>query len=168
MRFSFIVLSAASLVSASSLFKRNDDYEVPWCAKDCISKGDPSPCKPDDVACLCVNPNYYNPIYQCVQDACSPDDAKKAAEIAIKYCEGAGIDPENPVPKCGLECSEKTPTEGCDKDDLKCLCENKDYLEKVVWCFKDGCKGQDFETTKCASEAYCRTVGVDISYIFGY
>ncbi|KIO22425.1 hypothetical protein M407DRAFT_28077 [Tulasnella calospora MUT 4182] len=168
MRFSLVVLFAASLASAASVFKRHNDYEVPWCAKDCISYADPSPCKPDDVACLCVNENYYNQIATCVKDACSPEDAKAAAEIGIKYCKGAGIDPENPIPKCGIQCTEKAPTGKCDPNDGKCLCENKDFLESVVWCFKKDCQGEDLKNAKCAGEAYCRAAGVDISSIFGY
>ncbi|KAG8948191.1 hypothetical protein FRC04_009990, partial [Tulasnella sp. 424] len=148
MRFSIVVLFAASLVSAVSLLRRHDDSEVPR---------NPGDCQWDDTACLCVNEKYYTAVANCVQSSCNPDDAKKGAEAGIKACKAVGIDPENPIPKCGVPCVEKTPTY-CDPQDYKCLCQDQGFLESVVWCFKDCCSGEDLKNAKCAGEAYCRTV----------
>ncbi|KIO20048.1 hypothetical protein M407DRAFT_30281 [Tulasnella calospora MUT 4182] len=145
MRLSVVILFAASLVPTASVFKRHNDHEVPWCAKDCVAHADPSPCEPDDTACLCVNENYYTEVATCVQSNCSPEDAKAAAEVGMKYCKGVGIDPENPIPKCGIQCVEQAPPGNCYPDDNKCLCENKDFLESVVWCFKKSCQGEDLK-----------------------
>ncbi|KIO22423.1 hypothetical protein M407DRAFT_28072 [Tulasnella calospora MUT 4182] len=163
MRFSLIVLAAATLASAGSVFKRHNDFDVPWCAKDCVVKADPSPCKPDDTACLCVNPNYYKQVVTCVDECCSPEDAKKTAEVAYKYCEAAGIDIKEPIPKCGVKCVEDAPNFGCDPTDDKCFCESKDFIEHVELCFKEKCQGEDLKNAVCAGEAVCRAVGVDIS-----
>ncbi|KIO20047.1 hypothetical protein M407DRAFT_30280 [Tulasnella calospora MUT 4182] len=168
MRFSLVVLFAASLVSASSVFKRwNDDYGVPSCAKPCVANVDPWPCSRDDKACICINSNYGAQLDECIEGACSPEDVKAATEAGKKYCKAAGIDPENPFPKCGVHCFENAPTSNCYQDDNKCLCEEKDFLESFVWCFKDSCKGEDLKTAKCVGEAWCRAAGVDISSIFG-
>ncbi|KAG8964860.1 hypothetical protein FRC05_003565, partial [Tulasnella sp. 425] len=144
-----------------------ESLDITACAKECIAKADPSYCKPDDVACLCVNNNYINQVSECVQYSCSPDDAKKAAECGIKECKAVGIDPENPIPKCGIYCVENTPT-SCDPTDAGCVCTDQGYLEQVVWCFKSSCYGDDLKNAKCAGEAYCRAAGYDISSIFGY
>ncbi|KIO20050.1 hypothetical protein M407DRAFT_30283 [Tulasnella calospora MUT 4182] len=98
MRFLIVVLFVASIVSAASMFKRHNNIEVPRCAKDCVARTDPSPCKPDDAACLCVNAKYSEEVGTCVQDKCNPEDAQAAAEAGIEYCKAVGIDLDNPWP----------------------------------------------------------------------
>ncbi|KIO19119.1 hypothetical protein M407DRAFT_30279 [Tulasnella calospora MUT 4182] len=174
MRFFLVVLVAASLASAASVFKRwDDDHGIPSCAKHCVDYVDPYPCSHDDKACRCTNTDYHQQLGNCIASACSYDDAKKAAEAGKKYCEGADPHPKDPhpkdpLPKCGVHCIEKAPKDHCRHDDAKCLCKYKPFLESVIWCFKESCKGEDFKTAKCAGEDYCKAVGVDISSIFGY
>ncbi|KAG9000967.1 hypothetical protein FRB90_011704 [Tulasnella sp. 427] len=167
MRFSLVLLFAASVVSAVSVFKRHNDIQLPECAKQCVKKTDPSPCKYDDTACLCVNYKYQKTIAECVEECCGPDDVKAAAEAGIAYCKAVGIDPENPFPQCAETCIKKIPSE-CSYDDDCCLCKDDKYLEGVIHCFKEHCKGDDYKNAACTGEAYCRAAGVDISSIFGY
>ncbi|KIO20049.1 hypothetical protein M407DRAFT_30282 [Tulasnella calospora MUT 4182] len=136
------------------------------CAKDCVSHADPSPCKPNDTSCLCVNAKYSEEVGNCIQKKCSPEDAKAAAEVGIKYCKAVGIDPENPWPSCSINCQSEVPRGNCSDD--KCLCKNKDFIEGYVWCLKKNCHGEDLKTSKCVAEAYCHAAGVDISSVFGY
>ncbi|KAG9019140.1 hypothetical protein FRB90_005977 [Tulasnella sp. 427] len=166
MRFSLVVLFAASVVSAVSIFKRHNDMQIPECAKKCVAEGDPNPCKYDDTACLCLNVKYATGIEKCVEDYCSKEDAKAAAEAGIAYCKAVGINPENPFPECAVPCVDNAPSK-CADDDGVCLCNDNKYLEDVIHCLKDSCWGDDYKTSARVGEAYCRAAGVDISSIYG-
>ncbi|KAG8963674.1 hypothetical protein FRC05_004555 [Tulasnella sp. 425] len=139
------------------------------CSTECFTKADPSPCKENDVACLCLDTYYFNQVSECVKSCCSEDDAKKAEEAAIKECKAAGIDLANPFPECGAPCVLNTPSY-CDennKDDDKCYCTDDKYIKAVASCTKEYCQGDDFDKAKFVGEARCRAVGVDISSIDG-
>ncbi|KAG9000966.1 hypothetical protein FRB90_011703 [Tulasnella sp. 427] len=166
MRFFLVVLFAASVVSAVSIFKRDHDKHLPECARKCVAEGNPSPCKHDDTACICLNVDYGTKIEKCVEDCCSKEDAKAAAEAGIAYCKAVGIDPEHPFPKCAIPCVTENAS-ACQDDNGVCLCKNKKYLGNVVRCLKNSCWGDDLKTTARVGEAYCRAAGFDISSIIG-
>ncbi|KAG8917715.1 hypothetical protein FRC01_002267 [Tulasnella sp. 417] len=192
MRVSLVVLFAASLASAASVFKRGDEYgnehgedygddygnehgddghenppenvyEYPACANPCIAATDYWPCDHEDTACICLNSKFYEEIATCIDSACTPEETNAAAETFYKYCKDAGVDVQNPVPACGAHCYENTPTGDCPTDDDRCLCTYNPYIQGVDQCFKASCEGQDLETAEFVGKAWCRAAGVDIS-----
>ncbi|KAG8944755.1 hypothetical protein FRC04_001570 [Tulasnella sp. 424] len=171
MRLSVIVLFAASLVSALTAPKRNNDGQVPDCAVKCATDTDPSPCKSDDTACICLNVSYGKSIADCVQQNCSADDVAKATDFGKAVCKDAGVDLDNPIPACAVECEQKAPTGSCGTDDSpetgKCLCENDDFIKFIVKCTVDSCSEEETKTAAFVGEALCRAYGVDISSTVG-
>ncbi|KIO20053.1 hypothetical protein M407DRAFT_30285 [Tulasnella calospora MUT 4182] len=163
MRFSLVILFAASLVSAASVFNRHNDIEVPSCATTCRDAADPTPCKRDDTACLCVNDYYIKQVNTCAETACNDEDAKAAWEANIKYCKAAGIGPGNPWPLCGARCINEAPAGNC-TNDSKCLCQEEEFLDYIASCFKKSCQGEDIKTSKCVTEASCRALSSIVSF----
>lgn len=110
------ILSAVAPYGPISL----ESSDMAACSTKCFTEADPSPCKENDVACLCLDKYYFDQVSKCVTSCCSEDDAKKAEEAAIKECKAAvrrsrssmlnlslthlptqGIDLANPFPgKC--------------------------------------------------------------------
>ncbi|KAG8894381.1 hypothetical protein FRC00_009036, partial [Tulasnella sp. 408] len=99
MRFFLAVVCAAALVSAHAFPKRNNWGQPPECAVKCAEKeGNPDPCDPNDVPCICLNIDYGQKVAKCVEDDCSKDDIEKATEYGKKICKDAGVNLEDPVP----------------------------------------------------------------------
>ncbi|KIO20054.1 hypothetical protein M407DRAFT_30286 [Tulasnella calospora MUT 4182] len=98
MRFFLSIICAASLASAFTVPKRHNNGQVPACATECVAKADPTPCDPDDVACICLNNKYTQDLGDCVIKSCSEEDARAAAAVGKAACKKAGVDLDHPIP----------------------------------------------------------------------
>ncbi|KAG9020900.1 hypothetical protein FS837_007768, partial [Tulasnella sp. UAMH 9824] len=134
MRFSLIVIFAASLVSASAVFKRQTSI-----------------------------PAYINTTAACVAKSCSAEDESSAESAGEALCKAAGIDPKNPFPSCTETCLKNANPGSCSLDDYSCLCRNMEYLQAADICVHSTCDAQDVAATEPAAQAVCRAVGVDIT-----
>lgn len=162
MRFSVVVLFAASLASAFTIFRRQD---APACATTCLQGADPSPCNATDIPCLCLNSNFLTAVATCTESSCSEQELQAAAAAGEAYCKAAGVDTTNPFPECAQPCVQSATSSTCTADDDVCLCKDPNYIGPIVKCIHSSCTGQDLETAQIVGTALCRANGVDITSI---
>jgi hypothetical protein len=64
---------------------------------------------------------------------------------------------------CALPCLTTITSASCAANDTKCLCQDKDFVNKTTLCFQTNCTGTDLTKSVAAAVEMCRSVGVTLS-----
>ena len=64
---------------------------------------------------------------------------------------------------CALPCLTTITSASCAANDTKCLCQDKDFVNKTTLCFQTNCTGDDLTKSVAAAVEMCRAV---VSYHF--